>query len=92
MPSGVLDQFRSDSSRVLKGLTLPRSRRRIDRQGNRVCYPIGSRCAAHPGSVRHMLRHTSATNYNRSGSGSRFDLQTEGGWNSARYYKIHPVD
>lgn len=44
----------------------------------------------------HMLRHTWATNYNRSGSGSRFDLQVEGGWNSARmadrYCKIRPVD
>jgi integrase/recombinase XerC len=44
----------------------------------------------------HMLRHTWATNYNRSGSGSRFDLQTEGGWNSARmadrYCKVRPVD
>ncbi len=44
----------------------------------------------------HMLRHTWATNYNRSGSGSRFDLQVEGGWNSARmadrYCKVRPVD
>lgn len=44
----------------------------------------------------HMLRHTWATNYNRSGSGSRFDLQVEGGWNSARmadrYCKIRPVE
>ena len=43
-----------------------------------------------------MLRHAWATNYNRSGSGSRFDLQVEGGWNSARiadrYRKIRPVD
>ena len=44
----------------------------------------------------HMLRHTWATNYNRSGSGSRFDLQAEGGWTSARmaerYCKVRPID
>jgi site-specific recombinase XerD len=32
----------------------------------------------------HMLRHTWATNFHRSGSGSRFDLMTEGGWTTGR--------
>ena len=43
----------------------------------------------------HMLRHTWATNYNRSRSGSTFDLQVEGGWNTARmvdrYCKVRPL-
>lgn len=43
----------------------------------------------------HMLRHTWATNYNRSGSGSTFDLQMEGGWTTARmaarYCKVRPL-
>ena len=43
----------------------------------------------------HMLRHTWATNYNRSRTGSTFDLQVEGGWNTARmvnrYCKIRPL-
>ena len=43
----------------------------------------------------HMLRPTWATNYNRSGSGSAFDLQVEGGWNTARmvnrYCKVRPL-
>lgn len=32
----------------------------------------------------HMLRHTWATNFHRSGSGSRFDLMVEGGWTTGR--------
>lgn len=44
----------------------------------------------------HMLRHTWATNYHRSASGSRFDLQTEGGWRTGRmverYTKSRPFD
>ncbi|MDE3103327.1 MAG: site-specific integrase [Chloroflexota bacterium] len=43
----------------------------------------------------HMLRHTWATNYNRSGSGSSFDLQVEGGWTTPRmvdrYCKVRPL-
>ena len=43
----------------------------------------------------HMLRHTWATNYNRSKSGSTFDLQVEGGWTTARmverYCKARPI-
>jgi site-specific recombinase XerD len=43
----------------------------------------------------HMLRHTWATNYNRSKSGSTFDLQVEGGWTTARmverYCKARPL-
>src|SRR5437016_3028229 len=44
----------------------------------------------------HMLRHTWATNYHRSASGSRFDLQTEGGWRTGRmverYTKSRPFE
>ncbi len=43
----------------------------------------------------HMLRHTWATNYNRSGSGTSFDLQVEGGWTTPRmvdrYCKQRPL-
>ncbi len=43
----------------------------------------------------HMLRHTWATNYNRSRTGSTFDLQVEGGWTTARmvdrYCKVRPL-
>ena len=43
-----------------------------------------------------MLRHTWATNYNRSRTGSTFDLQVEGGWTTARmvdrYCKVRPLD
>lgn len=43
----------------------------------------------------HMLRHTWATNYNRSGTGSSFDLQVEGGWTTPRmvdrYCKQRPL-
>ncbi|MGH2376956.1 MAG: tyrosine-type recombinase/integrase [Candidatus Limnocylindria bacterium] len=43
----------------------------------------------------HMLRHTWATNFNRSGSGSAFDLQMEGGWTTPRmvdrYCKVRPL-
>ena len=44
----------------------------------------------------HLLRHTWATNYNRSRTGSTFDLQVEGGWTTARmvdrYCKVRPLD
>lgn len=43
----------------------------------------------------HMLRHTWATNFNRSGTGSAFDLQMEGGWTTPRmvqrYAKVRPL-
>ena len=42
----------------------------------------------------HVLRHTWATNFHRSASGSRFDLMTEGGWTTGRmverYTKARP--
>jgi integrase len=44
----------------------------------------------------HMLRHTWATNYHRSTSGSRFDLMAEGGWTTGRmverYTKSRPFE
>lgn len=44
----------------------------------------------------HMLRHTWATNFHRSGSGSRLDLMTEGGWTTGRmverYTKARPFE
>ena len=44
----------------------------------------------------HMLRHTWATQFNRSASGSRFDLQVEGGWTTGRmvdrYCKARPFE
>ena len=44
----------------------------------------------------HMLRHTWATNFHRSGSGSRFDLMVEGGWTTGRmverYVKSRPFE
>src|SRR5438128_3692502 len=44
----------------------------------------------------HMLRHTWATNFHRSGSGSKFDMQIEGGWTTARmverYCKARPFE
>jgi integrase/recombinase XerC len=43
----------------------------------------------------HMLRHTWATNYNRSATGSSNDLQLEGGWTTPRmvqrYCKARPL-
>ncbi len=43
----------------------------------------------------HMLRHTWATNYNRSHSGTALDLQVEGGWTTSRmvqrYCKVRPL-
>jgi site-specific recombinase XerD len=49
-----------------------------------------------PDLCAHMLRHTWATNYNRSRTGSTFDLQIEGGWTTARmvdrYCKVRPLD
>lgn len=48
-----------------------------------------------PDLCAHMLRHTWATNYNRSRTGSTFDLQVEGGWTTARmvdrYCKVRPL-
>jgi site-specific recombinase XerD len=44
----------------------------------------------------HINRPTWATNFHRSGSGSRFDLMVEGGWTTGRmverYTKARPVD
>src|SRR5262245_46565943 len=44
----------------------------------------------------HMQRHTWATNFHRSGSGSRFDLIVEGGWTTGRmverYTKSRPFE
>lgn len=44
----------------------------------------------------HMLRHAWATNFHRSGSGSRFDLMVEGGWTTGRmverYTKARPFE
>lgn len=49
-----------------------------------------------PDLSAHMLRHTWATNFHRSGSGSRFDLMTEGGWTTGRmverYTKARPFE
>ena len=48
-----------------------------------------------PDLCAHMLRHTWATNYNRSRTGSTFDLQVEGGWTTARMVdrdcKVRPL-
>jgi site-specific recombinase XerC len=48
------------------------------------------------GLCAHMLRHTWATNYHRSSSGSRLDLQVEGGWTTGRmverYCKARPFE
>src|SRR5206468_11971745 len=44
----------------------------------------------------HILRHTWATNFHRSGSGSKFDMQVEGGWTTGRmverYCKARPFE
>ncbi|MGH2500295.1 MAG: tyrosine-type recombinase/integrase [Candidatus Limnocylindria bacterium] len=44
----------------------------------------------------HLLRHTWATNFHRSSSGSRFDLMVEGGWRTGRmverYTKARPFE
>ncbi|HLQ04800.1 MAG TPA: tyrosine-type recombinase/integrase, partial [Verrucomicrobiae bacterium] len=44
----------------------------------------------------HMLRHTWATNYHRSASGSRFDLKAERRWRTGRmverYTKSRPFE
>jgi site-specific recombinase XerD len=49
-----------------------------------------------PDLCAHMLRHTWATNFHRSGSGSRMDLMTEGGWTTGRmvehYTKSRPLE
>jgi len=49
-----------------------------------------------PDLSAHMLRHTWATNFHRSRSGSRLDLMAEGGWTTGRmverYTKTRPFD
>src|SRR3989475_3988066 len=49
-----------------------------------------------PDVCAHMLRHTWATNFHRSGSGSKFDMQVEGGWTTGRmverYCKARPFE
>jgi integrase len=49
-----------------------------------------------PDLCAHMLRHTWATNFHRSRSGSRLDLMAEGGWTTGRmverYTKARPFD
>jgi hypothetical protein len=49
-----------------------------------------------PDLCAHMLRHTWATNFHRSRSGSRLDLMAEGGWTTGRmverYAKTRPFD
>ena len=44
----------------------------------------------------HMLRHTWATNFHRSRSGTKFDMQVEGGWTTGRmverYCKARPFE
>ncbi len=64
--------FTDQSGRALTGNAV---RKLFDRL--KVATGIDDLCA-------HMLRHTWATNYHRSASGSRFDLQTEGGWRTGR--------
>ena len=48
------------------------------------------------GRAREEAQDTWATNYNRSRTGSTFDLQVEGGWTTARmvdrYCKVRPLD
>jgi integrase len=49
-----------------------------------------------PDLCAHMLRHTWATNFHRSRSGSRLDLMAEGGWTTGRmverYTKTRPFE
>jgi site-specific recombinase XerC len=49
-----------------------------------------------PDLCAHMLRHTWATIFHRSASGSRMDLMTEGGWTTGRmverYTKARPIE
>jgi len=75
------------TNRFGKALTGTAIRRLFDRLKLRTGIP--DLCA-------HMLRHTWATNYNRSRTGSTFDLQVEGGWTTARmvdrYCKVRPLD
>jgi integrase len=75
------------TNRYGKALTGTAIRRLFDRLKVRTGIP--DLCA-------HMLRHTWATNYNRSRIGSTFDLQVEGGWTTARmvdrYCKVRPLD
>ncbi len=44
----------------------------------------------------HMLRHTWATNFHRSRSGTKFDMQVEGSWTTGRmverYCKARPFE
>lgn len=75
------------TNRYGRALTGTAIRRLFDRL--KVRTGIADLCA-------HMLRHTWATNYNRSRTGSTFDLQIEGGWTTARmvdrYCKVRPLD
>lgn len=74
------------TNRYGKALTGTAIRRLFDRLKLRTGIP--DLCA-------HLLRHTWATNYNRSRTGSTFDLQVEGGWTTARmvdrYCKVRPL-
>src|SRR2546422_10274473 len=49
-----------------------------------------------PAVCADMLRHTWATNFHRSGSGSKLDMQDEGGWTTGRmverYCKARPFE
>ena len=76
--------FSDTSGEALTGNTV---RKLFDRL--KVATGIDDLCA-------HMLRHTWATNYHRSASGSRFDLQAEGGWKTGRmverYTKSRPFE
>ena len=55
----------------------------------------GSRSARAFATCGHMLRHTWATNFHPSGSGSKFGMQVEGGWTTGRmveqYCKASPL-
>ena len=57
--------------------------------------PLKARTATRDLCV-HMLRHTWAANFHRSGSGSKFDMQVEGGWTIGRmvepYCKARPFE
>lgn len=76
--------FTNRRARRMSGTTI---RRLFDRL--KVRTGIRDLCA-------HMLRHTWATNYNRSRTGTSFDLQVEGGWTTARmvdrYCKVRPLE
>lgn len=75
--------FTSRRGRVMSGQSI---KRLFDRLKART--QIRDLCA-------HMLRHTWATNFNRSSSGNTLDLQIEGGWTTPRmvqrYAKARPL-